>query len=118
METPASPSATHTSGTAPKSPGSRGTRGVSLAVGPRPDPPSVSVTAPAGYDEPTGTLQVEVSEPHRVGDGLSKHVEYKVTYWTTLPQYKSTSGCVTRRYSDFEWLWKICLLYTSPSPRD
>jgi sorting nexin-1/2 len=107
METPASPSATHTSGTAPKSPGSRGTRGVSLAVGPRPDPPSVSVTAPAGYDEPTGTLQVEVSEPHRVGDGLSKHVEYKVTYWTTLPQYKSTSGCVTRRYSDFEWLWKM-----------
>ena len=107
METPASPSATQTPGTAPKSPGSRGTPGVSLAVGPRPDPPSVLVTAPAGYDEPTGTLQVEVSEPHRVGDGLSKHVEYKVTYWTTLPQYKSTSGCVTRRYSDFEWLWKM-----------
>jgi len=106
METPASPSATPTSGNAPKSPG-RGTPGVSLAVGPRPDPPSVLVTAPAGYDEPTGTLQVEVSEPHRVGDGLSKHVEYKVTYWTTLPQYKSTSGCVTRRYSDFEWLWKM-----------
>jgi sorting nexin-1/2 len=34
-------------------------------------------------------------------------VEYKVTYWTTLPQYKSRSGCVTRRYSDFEWLWKM-----------
>ena len=21
--------------------------------------------------------------------------------------HKSTSGCVTRRYSDFEWLWKM-----------
>ena len=38
---------------------------------------------------------------------MSKHLEYKVSYWTTLPQYKQSSGCVTRRYSDFEWLWKM-----------
>jgi hypothetical protein len=99
MDTPASPPATPSSGKTPKS--------VSLEVGPRPDPPTVVVTAPAGYDEPTGTLHVEVSDPHRVGDGLSKHVEYKVIYWTTLPQYASGSGCVTRRYSDFEWLWRM-----------
>jgi|MDSW01.1.fsa_nt_gb hypothetical protein len=95
--------------TTPKSP-SRGTPAappVSMDVGPRPDPPSVVVTVPAGYDDPPGTLQVEVSDPHRVGEGMSKHVEYKVTYWTTLPSYERASGCVTRRYSDFEWLWKM-----------
>lgn len=100
MATPAPPPPSASSGKSP-------TSGVSLTVGPRPDPPTVVVTAPAGYDEPTGTLHVEISDPHRVGDGLSKHVEYKVTYWTSLPQYASTSGCVTRRYSDFEWLWKM-----------
>ena len=77
-----------------------------MTVGPRPDPPSVVVSVPSGYDEPAGTLQVEVSDPHRVGEGMSKHVEYKVTYWTDLANYGARSGCVTRRYSDFEWLWK------------
>ena len=38
---------------------------------------------------------------------MTKHLEYKVSYWTTLPQYKQQAGCVTRRYSDFEWLWKM-----------
>ena len=79
---------------------------VRMTVGPRPDPPSVVVSVPSGYDEPAGTLQVEVSDPHRVGEGMSKHVEYKVTYWTDLANYGARSGCVTRRYSDFEWLWK------------
>ena len=79
---------------------------VRMTVGPRPDPPSVVVSVPSGYDEPPGTLQVEVSDPHRVGEGMSKHVEYKVTYWTDLANYGARSGCVTRRYSDFEWLWK------------
>ena len=79
---------------------------VRMTVGPRPDPPSVVVSVPSGYEEPAGTLQVEVSDPHRVGEGMSKHVEYKVTYWTDLGNYSARSGCVTRRYSDFEWLWK------------
>ena len=48
-----------------------------------------------------------MSDPHRAGEGLTKHLEYKVSYWTTLPQYKQQAGCVTRRYSDFEWLWKM-----------
>ena len=80
-----------------------------MEVGERPEPPSVRVTVPAGYANvpESGDLQIEVSDPHRVGEGMSKHLEYKVSYWTTLPQYKQSSGCVTRRYSDFEWLWKM-----------
>lgn len=78
---------------------------MSMEVGERPEP--VAVTVPSGYEHAAGDLQVEVSDPHRVGEGMSKHVEYKVTYWTTLPRYKQKSGCVTRRYSDFEWLWKM-----------
>ena len=98
---------------------------VSMEVGVRPAPVEVSV--PAYEAAGSGDLQIEVSDPHRAGEGMSKHVEYKVTYWSTLSGYANVSGCVTRRYSDFEWLWKqlrattdgiICLLYTSPSPRD
>ena len=77
---------------------------VSMEVGERPAPVEVSV--PAGYEAAGGDLQIEVSDPHRAGEGMSKRVEYKVTYWSTLPGYTNVSGCVTRRYSDFEWLWK------------
>ena len=80
---------------------------VTMEVGDRPEP--VRVTVPSGYvtTPEDGDLQIEVSDPHRVGEGMSKHLEYKVSYWTTLPQYKQRSGCVTRRFSDFEWLWKM-----------
>ena len=89
-----------------------GTRGVSLAVGPRPDPPSVSVTAPAGTSRAHRDAAGGGPPPHAYDSSIRfwarlLRTEYKVTYWTTLPQYKSTSGCVTRRYSDFEWLWKM-----------
>mgnify|MGYP002701208839 CR=1 FL=1 len=93
--------------------------GAGAAAAPRPShPPAVGVEggvrrAPGegggpGYEAAgSGDLQIEVSDPHRAGEGMSKHVEYKVTYWTTLPSYERASGCVTRRYSDFEWLWKM-----------
>ena len=78
-----------------------------LKPGPRPSAPSVVVTTPA-YDGANDAndcwLHVEVSDPHRVGDGLSKHIEYKISYWTNNASFASESGCVTRRYSDFEWL--------------
>ena len=77
---------------------------VSMEVGVRPAPVEVSV--PAYEAAGSGDLQIEVSDPHRAGEGMSKHVEYKVTYWSTLSGYTNVSGCVTRRYSDFEWLWK------------
>ena len=77
---------------------------VSMEVGVRPAPVEVSV--PAYEAAGSGDLQIEVSDPHRAGEGMSKHVEYKVTYWSTLSGYANVSGCVTRRYSDFEWLWK------------
>ena len=77
---------------------------VSMEIGVRPAPVEVSV--PAYEAAGSGDLQIEVSDPHRAGEGMSKHVEYKVTYWSTLSGYTNISGCVTRRYSDFEWLWK------------
>ena len=77
---------------------------VSMEVGVRPAPVEVSV--PAYEAAGSGDLQIEVSDPHRAGEGMSKHVEYKVTYWSTLSGYTNVGGCVTRRYSDFEWLWK------------
>lgn len=99
------PSAPTTHNAPPSAP--PGARSISLEVGERPNPPSIQVTVPSGYEPASGEMQIEVSDPHRVGEGMSKHLEYKVTYWTTLPQYKQRSGCVTRRYSDFEWLWRM-----------
>lgn len=79
-------------------------------VGPAPPPSVEPLSAPAGYDggdDPTVSLQIEITDPHRAGEGLSKHVEYVVTYWTSgLPKFASASGRVARRYSEFEWLWR------------
>lgn len=86
-----------------------------LTPGPRPSAPSVGIVRVPGGHEAIGTtttaddeIIIEIGDPHRVGDGLSKHIEYKVTYWTDAEAYggKGSSGCVTRRYSDFEWLSK------------
>jgi len=83
-----------------------------LAPGPKPREAhefARGVAAPSYGDDDDGgrfELIVRVSDPHRVGEGLSKHIEYKVTYWTTNEAYGKNAGCVTRRFSDFEWLWK------------
>jgi len=85
-----------------------------LSPGPRPSAPSVGVLrVPGGQDGDTTSASseeiiIEIGDPHRVGDGLSKHIEYKVTYWTDADAYggAGSCGCVTRRYSDFEWLSK------------
>jgi len=87
-----------------------------LTPGPRPSAPSVDVLrVPGGYEDLAGSkdqscdeIIIEVGDPHRVGDGLNKHIEYKLTFWSDSELYGGTgaSGCVTRRYTDFEWLSK------------
>ena len=95
-------------------------RAAFLTPGPRPTTPSDvgAIRVPTGYatrasadaddDDDDAGLVIEIGDPHRVGDGLSKHIEYKVTYWTDSATYggKDSSGCSTRRFSDFEWLSK------------
>ena len=46
-------------------------------------------------------LQVTVSNPEKVGDGMGAYLAYKVTTKTTMPSFKSAEVSVRRRFSDF-----------------
>jgi hypothetical protein len=46
-------------------------------------------------------IEIAISEPHKVGDGISSHMAYKVTTRTNLKPFRRESFSVTRRFSDF-----------------
>ena len=47
------------------------------------------------------TLEVTVADPHKVGDGMSSYMAYRVTTLTNLHCFRRGSFAVVRRYSDF-----------------
>ena len=46
-------------------------------------------------------LEITVSNPEKVGEGMSAYVLYSVTTKTTIPAFKSPETSVRRRFSDF-----------------
>ncbi|KAJ3067767.1 Vacuolar protein sorting-associated protein 5 [Rhizoclosmatium hyalinum] len=51
-------------------------------------------------------FQVSISEPQKIGNELmGGYTVYKVSTWTNCPGYKHSSFSVSRRYSDFLWLY-------------
>ena len=54
-----------------------------------------------GHDEQEEYLQVSVSDPHKVGDGITSYMAYKVLTRTNLHCFRRKSFTVIRRYSDF-----------------
>jgi sorting nexin-1/2 len=50
----------------------------------------------------TGRVEVSVSDPTKVGDGMSAYTVFKVT--TKIMSASARIFVVQRRYSDFEWL--------------
>ncbi|XP_041918456.1 sorting nexin-1-like isoform X1 [Alosa sapidissima] len=46
-------------------------------------------------------LNIAVTNPEKVGDGMNAYMAYKVSTQTTLPMFKSTTFSVRRRFSDF-----------------
>ncbi|KAJ3356527.1 Vacuolar protein sorting-associated protein 5 [Entophlyctis luteolus] len=51
-------------------------------------------------------FEVTVTEPQKVGHELiSGHILYRVSTWTNCPGYTNASFSVSRRYSDFLWLY-------------
>lgn len=92
---------------------------VDLDIG---SPPQESATQPAsrfeskavgstlGGNSGAGTtlthpdLAVSVTNPSKVGEGISAHFTYEVQTKTSLPQYQFGQFCVTRRFRDFVWL--------------
>ncbi|KAJ3407961.1 hypothetical protein CcCBS67573_g05622 [Chytriomyces confervae] len=61
---------------------------------------------PEAESKPLFEFEISVTDPQKVGHELiSGHVVYKVVSWTNCPGYRNASFSVTRRYSDFLWLY-------------
>ncbi|XP_012670394.2 sorting nexin-1 [Clupea harengus] len=54
-------------------------------------------------------LNIAVTNPEKVGDGMNAYMAYKVSTQTTLPMFKSTTFSVMRRFSDFLGLYEKLL---------
>ncbi|XP_015918072.1 sorting nexin-2 isoform X2 [Parasteatoda tepidariorum] len=46
-------------------------------------------------------LEIGISDPQKIGDGMGAYVVYKVSTKTNLPYYKKKNFSVSRRFSDF-----------------
>ncbi|XP_072166940.1 uncharacterized protein [Diadema setosum] len=46
-------------------------------------------------------IEITITEPQKMGDGMSAYMAYKVTTKTNDPSFKGKEMCVTRRFSDF-----------------
>ena len=46
-------------------------------------------------------IDIKVTSPHKVGEGMSSYMAYKVTTNTNLSYFKKTKPEVNRRFSDF-----------------
>ena len=67
-------------------------------------PPEEYYSSPEELDEELGGdafIEVSLAEPHKVGDGMSSYLAYRVTTRTNLNYFKRADFSVTRRFSDF-----------------
>ncbi|CAG0917468.1 unnamed protein product [Notodromas monacha] len=64
-----------------------------------PEPAPAPPKTPEAQDDQF--LEISVSEPQKVGEGMVSYVVYKVTTRTNLPYFKRRNSTVTRRFSDF-----------------
>lgn len=46
-------------------------------------------------------IEIKVSDPQKVGDGMSSYMTYRILTKTNLPYFRRQSLSVTRRFSDF-----------------
>ncbi|CAF0789435.1 unnamed protein product [Rotaria sp. Silwood1] len=46
-------------------------------------------------------IEITVSDPTKVGEGMSSYLTYRITTKTTLPMFKKSEFSVQRRFSDF-----------------
>lgn len=54
-------------------------------------------------------LNIAVTNPEKVGDGMNAYMAYKVSTQTTLPMFKNSTFSVKRRFSDFLGLYEKLL---------
>lgn len=49
----------------------------------------------------TFDINIKISDPMKIGDGMSAYMAYTVTTMTSMPSFKSSEFAVKRRFSDF-----------------
>lgn len=70
------------------------------------------------------SMEIAVSNPERVGEGMSSYVTYTVVAKTSLPSFRQPEVTVKRRYNDFFTLFKHLeaqypgLIVPPPPPKD
>ncbi|XP_030271223.1 sorting nexin-1 [Sparus aurata] len=100
----------------PDKPGSSDRKELPTSSGPR---PASSFTKGPAAMQPTSLEQLEedeakdsfdvdvaVTNPEKVGDGMNAYVAYKVSTRTSLPMFRSKAFTARRRYSDFLGLYE------------
>ncbi|EPS43826.1 hypothetical protein H072_2066 [Dactylellina haptotyla CBS 200.50] len=68
-------------------------------------PPSVPVELVA-----KPTFDIQVGDPHKVGDLTSAHIVYQVSTKTSSKAYRVPEFTVSRRYRDFLWLYNALIV--------
>ncbi|EGX47699.1 hypothetical protein AOL_s00083g207 [Orbilia oligospora ATCC 24927] len=68
-------------------------------------PPSVPIELAA-----KPTFDIQVGDPHKVGDLTSAHIVYQVSTKTSSKAYKVPEFTVSRRYRDFLWLYNALIV--------
>lgn len=76
----------------------------SLLNPPPPSSPSSS-SPPPPSKPPQYKLQISVLDPIKVGDLTGAHILYTIRTVTDSPHFKANEIIVSRRYSDFRWLY-------------
>lgn len=72
---------------------------------PEPTPPKDEAPAEEEEEEEEGgdqfELEISISDPEKVGEGMGAYIAYNVTTKTSMPSFKSPQVTVRRRFSDF-----------------
>lgn len=62
---------------------------------------AASVAKPSPAINTASQIEINVSDPHKIGEGMGSYMVYTVTTKTTLPYFRRQSLSVNRRFSDF-----------------
>lgn len=52
-------------------------------------------------------IEITVSEPHKIGEGMGSYIAYKVTTRSSIPAFRKREYSVLRRFSDFLGLYDL-----------
>ncbi len=86
---------------APKPPAQSVPFSLASSISEPPKPETKTPSAPPPAINTASQIEITVSEPAKIGEGMSSYMVYTVSTKTTLPYFRRQSLSVHRRFSDF-----------------